>query len=229
MEEVLSNLAQIQDKIASAAQRVGRKPEDARLVAISKKKSADHIRAAMDAGQQIFGENLVQEAQRKKEELPGSIEWHLVGHLQKNKVRGALETFDLIHSIDSLALAERVQRLAEEPGFRPRVLLQVNVAGEASKHGFSPDALRAEFEQLLELHRLEIEGLMTIPPFAAQPEDSRQYFVQLRELRDSLQDEFQAGLPELSMGMSGDYEVAVEEGATLVRVGQAIFGERKKK
>jgi hypothetical protein len=227
MEEVSSNLAQIQDKIAAAAERVGRKPEDARLVAISKKKSSDHIRAALEAGQTLFGENLVQEALRKKEELPGSMEWHLVGHLQKNKVRGALETFDLIHSIDSLALAERVQRLAEEPGFRPRVLLQVNVAGEASKYGFSPDTLRTQFERLLELDRLEIEGLMTIPPLAAKPEDSRGYFIKLREYRDALQEEFQAGLPELSMGMSGDYEVAVEEGATLVRVGQAIFGERK--
>jgi hypothetical protein len=197
-------------------------------VAISKKKSADHIRAAMEGGQQIFGENLVQEAQRKKMELSGSLEWHLVGHLQKNKVRAALETFDLIHSIDSLALAQRVQRLAEEPGLRPRVLLQVNVAGEASKFGFSPAELRKNFENLLQLDRLEIEGLMTIPPFAPKPEDSRKFFVQLRELRDALQDEFQAGLPELSMGMSGDFVVAVEEGATLIRVGQAIFGERKK-
>jgi pyridoxal phosphate enzyme (YggS family) len=156
--------------------------------------------------------------------------WHFIGHLQKNKVRQALPVFEMLHSIDSLELAGDVQRIAEEDGQRPRVLLEVNVAGEGSKFGFKPAALEKELETLIAaMPRLEVLGLMAIPPFAPKAEDSRRYFAGLRGLRDRLQEKLSVGLPELSMGMSGDYEVAIEEGATLVRVGTAIFGERKGK
>jgi PLP dependent protein len=152
-----------------------------------------------------------------------------VGHLQKNKIRHALPLFEMIHSVDSLALAQEVNRIAEEEGMHPRVLLEINVAGEGSKFGFTPDQLHEQMEELLALPRLSILGLMTIPPLSEEPEASRKYFVQLRELRDRLQTEFRVDFAQLSMGMTQDYAVAVEEGATLVRVGTAIFGERPKK
>ena len=184
----------------------------------------------MAAGQTLFGENRVQEARAKMPLVSSRARWHFIGHLQKNKVRQALPVFEMLHSIDSLDLAREVQRIAEEDGQRPRVLLEVNVAGEASKFGFKPAALEAELETLIaEMPRLESLGLMAIPPFSSKAEDSRRYFAALRELRDGLQEKLRVGLPELSMGMSGDYEVAIEEGATLVRVGTAIFGERKGK
>ena len=184
------------------------------------------MRAAFDAGQQIFGESRVQEARAKIPLLPSALRWHFIGHLQKNKVRHALSLFEIFHSIDSLDLAQDVERIAAEEGLRPRVLLEVNVAGEGSKIGFEPDRLRSEMETILGLGRLSVEGLMTIPPFAPEPEGSRKYFALLRALRDQLENEFALKLPQLSMGMSGDFAVAIEEGATLVRVGTAIFGER---
>jgi pyridoxal phosphate enzyme (YggS family) len=156
--------------------------------------------------------------------------WHFIGHLQKNKVRQALPAFELLHSIDCLGLAREVQRIAGEDAQRPRILLEVNVAGEGSKFGFNPAAIESEIETLItDMPRLEVLGLMAIPPFSPKPADSRRYFAMLRELRDRLQEKLRIGLPELSMGMSGDYEVAIEEGATLIRVGTAIFGERKGK
>jgi pyridoxal phosphate enzyme (YggS family) len=196
------------------------------LIAASKKQDAEKVRAAYDAGQLIFGESRVQEARAKIPLLPSAVRWHFIGHLQKNKIRHALPLFELFHSIDSHVLADDVERIAEEEGVRPRVLLEVNVAGEGSKIGFAPDELRAEMESLLCLTRVNIEGLMTIPPLAPEEEQSRCYFVALRKLRDELEREFDLRLPELSMGMSNDYAVAIEEGATFVRVGTAIFGER---
>ena len=190
---------------------------------------AGKIRAAFDAGQLIVGESRVQESRLKIPLLPAAVRWHFIGHLQKNKIRHALPLFELFHSVDSLALAEDIERIAEEEGMRPRVLLEVNVAGEGSKIGFAPEKLRAEMEMLLRFGRVEIEGLMAIPPLAAEPEQTRPYFAGLRELRDALEREFAVRLPQLSMGMSSDYPVAVEEGATLVRVGTAIFGERSAK
>jgi PLP dependent protein len=158
--------------------------------------------------------------------LPSNLRWHFVGHLQKNKIRHALPLFELFHGIDSLALAEEINRIATDEGMHPCVLLEVNVAGEGSKFGFTPEAVRTEMESMLALPRLSIEGLMCIPPLAEEAEASRKYFVQLRELRDSLETEFQLKLPHLSMGMTQDFWIAVEEGATLVRIGTAIFGER---
>jgi pyridoxal phosphate enzyme (YggS family) len=182
------------------------------------------------AGQALFGENRVQEARAKMPLVSSRARWHFIGHLQKNKIRQALPVFEMLHSIDSLELARDVQRIADEDAQRPRVLLEVNVAGEGSKFGFKPGALEAEIQTLItEMPRLDVLGLMAIPPFTPKAEDSRRYFVALRELRDRLQEKLRVGLPELSMGMSGDFEVAIEEGATMVRVGTAIFGERKGK
>ena len=226
MEDVAANLELVQSRVAAAVEKAGRKAEDVQLIAVSKKQDAEKVRAVFDAGQPIFGESKVQEARAKIPLLPSAVRWQFIGHLQKNKIRHALPLFELFHSVDSLALAHDMQRIADEEGVRPRVLLEVNVAGEGSKFGFAPEKLKEEMEALLGLGRLEIEGLMTIPPFSSEPEDSRRFFVQLRELRDELQQQFGAGLPQLSMGMSNDYAVAIEEGATFVRVGTAIFGER---
>ena len=219
LERVLSNVAQ-------AAAKAGRNRGDVQLIAVSKKQDAEKVRAAFDAGQPIFGESRVQEARAKIPLLPSAVRWHFIGHLQRNKIRHALPLFELFHSVDSLALAQDVERIAEEVGLRPRVFLEVNVAGEGSKIGFTPAALSEQMEQLLSLVRLNIEGLMIIPPVAPDPEESRQYFVMLREMRDEVEREFDLKLPELSMGMSNDYAIAIEEGATFVRVGTAIFGAR---
>src|SRR5213083_345497 len=228
MNSVSQNLERVREQIAHAAAKAGRIVEDVELVAITKTHPAEKAREAIEAGQTLFGESRVQEARAKIPELPSAIHWHFVGHLQKNKIRHALPLFELIHSVDSLALAEDVNRIAEEDGLHPRVLLEVNVAGEGSKFGFQPEKLREEMELLLVLPRLSILGLMTIPPLAEEAESSRKYFVQLRELRDRLQTEFRVDLAQLSMGMTQDFPVAIEEGATLIRVGTAIFGERLK-
>lgn len=226
VNDVAENLNRVRSEIAAAAQKSGRIGADIELVAISKTHEAEKVRAAFDAGQQIFGESRVQEARAKIPLLPSAARWHFVGRLQKNKVRHALPLFELFHSVDSLELARDMNRIAEEEGLHPRVLLEVNVAGEGSKIGFAPDSLRSQMEALLELPRLVIEGLMTIPPLAPEAETSRKYFVALRELRNQFAAQFEVELPQLSMGMSGDFAVAIEEGATLVRVGTAIFGKR---
>jgi len=229
MKSVAENLERVREQIAQAAAKVGRAVDDVELVAISKTHDAGKVRKAIEAGHTLFGESRVQEARVKIPELPSNLRWHFVGHLQKNKIRHALPLFELIHSVDSLALAQDINRIAEEDGLHPRVLLEVNVAGEGSKFGFVPDKLRAEMESLLALPRLSILGLMTIPPLAEEAEASRKHFVQLREVRDRLQTEFHVDLAQMSMGMTQDFAVAVEEGATLVRVGTAIFGERSKR
>jgi pyridoxal phosphate enzyme (YggS family) len=226
MEETAIRLAQVRERMADAARKSGRTAEQIELVAVSKTHAAEKVREAIEAGQLLFGESRVQEARAKIPLLPSRLRWHFIGHLQKNKIRHALPLFELFHGIDSLALAQEMERIAEEEGIRPRVLLEVNVAGEASKHGFSPETLRCDLEAALSLGRLTIEGLMTLPPLAPEAEASRRYFVALRELRDQLEAEFEVRLPQLSMGMSGDFPIAIEEGATLVRVGTAIFGER---
>jgi pyridoxal phosphate enzyme (YggS family) len=226
VDDVGKNLKHVQAQIAEAAKKSGRAIEDVELVAISKTHEAEKVRTAFDGGQQVFGESRVQEARAKIPLLPSPTRWHFVGRLQRNKIRHALPLFELFHSVDSLDLARDMNRIAEEEGLHPRVLLEVNVAGEGSKIGFELDLLRAQMNTLLELPRLTIEGLMTIPPLAPEAETSRKYFIALRELRDQLAAQFQLALPRLSMGMSGDFEVAIEEGATLVRVGTAIFGKR---
>jgi len=229
MGDIQKNLERVRSQIADVAEKSGRQPRDVELIAITKTHDAERVREAYEAGQSLFGESRVQEARAKIPELPSNLRWHLVGHLQKNKIRHALPLFELIHSVDSLALAQDMNRIAEEEGLHPRVLLEVNVAGEGSKFGFKPATLRAEMESLLALSRLSILGLMTIPPLAEEAEASRKHFVQLRELRDRVETEFHVDLAQLSMGMTQDFAVAVEEGATLVRVGTAIFGERSRK
>src|SRR5215813_2169973 len=229
MNSIAENLARVREQIASAAAKSGRSADDVELVAITKTHPAEKVREGIEAGQTLFGESRVQEARAKIPELPWSLRWHFVGHLQKNKVRQALPLFEMIHSVDSLPLAEDINRVSQEEALHPRVLLEVSVAGEGSKFGFSPERLRDQMETLLALPRLSILGLMTIPPLAEEAEASRKYFIQLRELRDRLQTEFRVDLTQLSMGMTQDFPIAVEEGATLVRVGTAIFGERLKK
>jgi len=229
MAEIAENLERVCERMAQAAAKAGRAVEDIELVAITKTHPAEKVRQAIEAGQKLFGESRVQEARLKIPELPSNLRWHFVGHLQKNKIRNALPLFELIHSVDSLALAQEINRIAEEEGLHPRVLLEVNVAGEGSKFGFTPGTLREQMETLLALPRLSVEGLMCIPPLTPEAKASRKYFVDLRQLRDALEKEFEVKLPHLSMGMTNDFAIAVEEGATLVRVGTAIFGERSKR
>jgi len=228
MDEIALNLERVRAQIAEAALRSGRSPNEVELVAVSKAHPAEKVQGAAEAGQILFGESRVQEARIKIPLLPSRLRWHFIGHLQKNKIRHALPLFELFHGIDSPALAEEMERIADEEGIRPRILLEVNLAGEASKHGFSAESLRRDLETILSLGRLSVEGLMTIPPLAPEAEMSRRYFVALRELRDQLETEFNLRLPQLSIGMSGDYPIAIEEGATLVRVGTAIFGPRSR-
>lgn len=220
------NLEIVRSRIASAATRAGRNPTDVELVAISKTHPAGLVREVAEAGQELFGESRVQEALVKIPELPGRLRWHFIGHLQANKVRKALPLFELIHGVDTMEIARDIDRIAAELGLHPRVLLEVNVSGEGSKHGFTPEALERGLEELLALPRLQVEGFMTMAPLAPEAEASRPFFAALRTLRDRLAAQAGIPFPTLSMGMSGDYEVAVEEGATLVRVGSAIFGGR---
>ena len=227
MNSIAENLERVRSQIAGAAAKSGRSPDAVELVAITKTHPAEKVREAIEAGQSLFGESRVQEARSKIPELPSNVRWHFVGHLQKNKVRQALPLFEMVHSVDSLALAQDMNRIAEEEGLHPRALLEVNVAGEGSKFGFSPEKLRDQMEELLALSRLSILGLMTVPPLTRESEVSRKHFAELRELRDRLQTEFRVDFAQLSMGMTQDFSIAVEEGATLVRVGTAIFGERK--
>jgi pyridoxal phosphate enzyme (YggS family) len=229
MASIAENLERVREQIAQAAAKAGRAPDETELVAITKTHPAEKVREAVEAGHIVFGESRVQEARGKIPELPSNLRWHFVGHLQKNKIRHALPLFELFHGVDSLALAQEMDRIAAEEGERLRVLLEVNVAGEGSKFGFKAETLRTEIGSLLVLPRLSIEGLMCIPPLVEEAEASRKFFVQLRELRNSLEKEFDVKLPHLSMGMTQDFWIAVEEGATLVRVGTAIFGERPKR
>lgn len=226
MSDIAENLAEIRSLIAAACLRAGRDSSSVELIAVSKTFTADAVREAFNAGQMLFGESRLQEAEPKIDLLPAALHWHFIGRVQRNKVRKILPLFEVIHAMDSLRLAQYMDEVSKELGVFPKVFLQVNVGGESSKGGFEPEELRSEMERLLSLERLEILGLMCIPPIGAGAESARQWFVALRELRDDLQREFGVPLPCLSMGMSGDFEVAIEEGATHVRVGSAIFGKR---
>lgn len=226
MSDIAANLERIRDRMNQACARAGRQTEEVELVAVSKTKPAEVIQEAVDAGQVLFGENRVQEVMQKKPLLPSRLRWHLIGPLQSNKVRKILPLVEMIEAVDSLDIARDINRIAAELGLHPKVLLEINVATESSKHGFSATMIRQQLEELYRLDRLYIQGLMCIPPFDPTPEHSRRYFQQLRTLRDELEKLGGAPLPVLSMGMSHDFEVALEEGATLVRVGTAIFGGR---
>lgn len=217
---IAANLAAVRTRIAAAAARAERDPAGITLIAVTKTFPAETVAAAVAAGLRDIGENRVQEAEAKRPALAALAPppaWHLIGHLQRNKVKTALRLFDILHSVDSLTLAEAISRHAARP---VRVLLEVNVGGEASKDGFAPEVTLRAVEQVARLPNLDVRGLMTVAPAADNPEDVRPVFRRLRELRDA------AGLRELSMGMTHDFEAAVEEGATMVRVGRALFGER---
>ncbi len=224
-ETIRDRLLRVQDRIRAAASRVGRQASSATLVAVSKAMPLHVIREGVEAGVTILGENRVQEARDKIAALPGVARWHLVGHLQTNKAKLAMQLFELIHSLDSLKLAQVLDRYGQELAKPVRCLIEVNLGGEQSKSGITEDGVRPLLEGVAGLRHLRIEGLMSIPPFLPDPEQIRPYFRRLRTLRDKLRDEGFA-LDELSMGMTHDFEVAIEEGATLVRIGTAIFGPR---
>ncbi len=216
MDDVRANLERVRERVARAAQRAGRRPQDILLIGVSKTVPAERVRQAVEAGVAALGENRVQEAKEKIRTLGHPVPWHLIGHLQTNKVKDALELFDVIQSVDRLPLAAELARRARRP---VDVLVEVNLAGEPAKSGFAPAEVKPALDALAALPNLRVRGLMAIPP-AADAEQARSWFRALRDLRDA------AGLPELSMGMSADFEVAIEEGATMVRVGTAVFGPR---
>ena len=222
------NLEIVQQRIKAACERAGRKRDSVLLLAVSKTHPPETIRAAADCGQVFFGENKVQEARAKIPLCPGKLRWHFIGHLQSNKCRDAVELFELIQSVDSLPLAREINKRAEQAAKRMPVLLEVNVAGEASKFGYAPEKLLAELKELNALPRLELHGLMTVPPWMSEPERGRPHFRRLRELKAEGEQILGAPLPHLSMGMSDDFEIAIEEGATIVRIGTALFGPRAK-
>jgi hypothetical protein len=226
MNSVPENLAAIHQRIAAAAQRHGRSATAIQLVAVSKTHPAGLVQEALEAGQRVFGESRVQEALPKIDALPGGIAWHFIGHLQTNKIRKVSGRFALFHGVDNAPLAGQMNRIAGELGNTEGILLEVNVSGEPSKFGFEPEALRKGLEALLELPFLRVHGLMTMAPYSESPEAARPVFARLRELRDELSARTGHPLRELSMGMSGDFEQGIAEGATIVRVGSAIFGER---
>jgi pyridoxal phosphate enzyme (YggS family) len=228
-DQIADNLARVKSRIDAAARRAGRNPAEIRLIAVSKTFDAAHVRAAWEAGQRDFGENKVQEAERKIAATTGlaGARWHLIGHLQSNKARKAA-AFAMIHSVDSADLLQRLDRAATEAGAEPEILLQADLAGEDTKHGASEQDVAALARAAIESRAVKLAGLMLLPPWNENQEVTRPWFVQLRQLRDRL---IADGIPaeslkHLSMGMSHDFEAAVEEGATLVRVGTAIFGRR---
>ncbi|MEC4685147.1 MAG: YggS family pyridoxal phosphate-dependent enzyme [Nitrospirota bacterium] len=228
-DHIVESISSVYKRISHAAMRAGRDPLEVKLVAVTKMVPPEAIREAVDAGVRLLGESRVQEAKEKiavlSGVLPDTVSWHMIGNLQSNKAKLAVQLFDMIQSVDSVDLAKRIDRYASEAGKIQRLLVQVKLAGGESRSGISPEGLIALLEEVGNLHNLVVEGLMTIPPFLETPEDVRPYFRRLREIRDGAEEKgFK--LPELSMGMSGDFEVAVEEGATMVRVGSAIFGRR---
>ena len=215
MTELAATIHRLQDRIRASGREIT-------LLAVTKTIPPERVDAALAAGITVFGENKVQEAKAKIPLVSSRAHWHFIGHLQTNKARDAVELFELIHSVDSVKLAGELDKWAAHAGKTQPILLEINVAGEAQKFGIKPEDLPATLAQINQLSRLDVRGLMTVPPYCEEAEKVRPYFRRLRELRDA------AGLCELSMGMSHDFEIAIEEGATIVRVGTAIFGERKK-
>jgi hypothetical protein len=226
MASIKENFLKVKERIERAAQRAGRNPAEIKLVAISKTVEATRIKEAIEAGASILGENYVQEAQKKIEEVGQSVSWHFIGHLQSNKAKYAVSLFDMIHSLDSFPLAEALNRRAEHEHRILKVLIEVKLSEEATKFGIDEERLLTFAKGVLQQSHLSLEGLMTMPPYFDSPEKSRPYYIRLREFQERM---VKGGIPmeELSMGMSNDFEIAIEEGATFVRVGTAIFGPRK--
>lgn len=228
LEEILE---EVKSTIATACAKSDRQPDAVEIIAVTKTHGPEVVSEAQAAGLHIVGENKVQEAAWKKPASVSGMDWHLIGHLQKNKVRPALDLFDFFHSVDSFELAERMNRVATEIGASPHILLEINVAGEASKSGLAPSRAAETIEHILtKCPRLTLEGFMTMAPFVPpeKVEETRPVFSGLRELRDELEIKFGASFPRLSMGMTNDYRIAVEEGATWIRLGTLLFGERPK-
>jgi pyridoxal phosphate enzyme (YggS family) len=224
---IAENLAEVRERIFQAIQKSGRNPDSVQLVSVSKQVDIAQIEEARIAGAVIFGENKIQDAVPKIDQMGSEgISWHFIGHLQKNKVKFLDERFDLIHSVDSLELAEKIANQCQSENRVQSVLLQINVSGETAKFGMEPGELVNQMLAFSRLKGIRVEGLMTIPPYHPDSENSRRHFSRLRELRDQCEKQNRLSLHELSMGMTNDFEVAVEEGATLVRVGTAIFGSR---
>jgi PLP dependent protein len=229
MSHIADNVKNIQERMAAACLRAGRRPEEVKLVAISKTFPPERIREAYDAGLRDFGENRVQEAAAKRPALVDlDITWHLVGHLQTNKAKTARELFPWVHSVDSLRLAQKLHQAASSAGARLRVLMEVNLAGEESKSGVPAEGVLQLAEEISHLESLELRGLMAIPPLLDNPEDVRPYFRRMRELAQKVAERRipSIAIAELSMGMTHDFEVAIEEGATIIRVGTGVFGAR---
>jgi PLP dependent protein len=226
MSAIRENLLRVRERIERAARRAGRDPKEIKLVAVSKTVEVARIREAIEAGASILGENYVQEAKKKIEEIGRPVAWHFIGHLQSNKAKYAVGIFDMIHSLDGLPLAEELNRRAAGSDVRMKVLVEVNLSGEVTKFGRDEEKVRSLAQRILDLDHLSLEGLMTMPPYFESPEMSRPYYVRLRALKEKMAEEGIL-MKDLSMGMSNDFEVAVEEGATYVRVGTAIFGPRK--
>jgi hypothetical protein len=221
-------LETIRRRIKAACDRVGREPNSVTLLAVTKGQPPEAVQLAADCGLVFFGENKIQEAKAKIPLSPGKLRWHFIGHLQSNKARDAVELFEMIQSVDSLSIAQEISKRCEQAAKRMPILLEVNLAGEASKSGYRPEKLLGELKEINFLQRLEVRGLMTVPPWSPEAESSRAHFQRLRELKSKCEQIISAPLPHLSMGMSGDFEVAIEEGATIVRIGTALFGQRKK-
>jgi PLP dependent protein len=228
MGTVAENLSAVKERIAKAAARVGRDPEGVTLVAVTKTMPVERIREAIDAGQRVFGENRVQEAQAKIQALGRDVQWHLIGHLQRNKVKVVCDLFDLIESVDSLPLAQEINSRAARHGIVMPILIQVNIGDETTKSGVDVAEALGLVQQVAALSHVAIRGLMCVPPAVEVAEHARPYFVQLRTLAEQIARQRlpNVAMSELSMGMSHDFEVAIEEGATMVRVGSAIFGPR---
>jgi pyridoxal phosphate enzyme (YggS family) len=220
------NSRKVRERIEAACARAGRSPDEITLVAVSKSQPPEAVRAAVSLGQLVFGENRVQEAKAKIPLCPERARWHLIGHLQSNKARDAVALFSMVESVDSLHLAEELEKWADKQAKTLRILLEVNIAGESSKFGYSPEAVLRELPQINGLRHLELHGLMTIAPYTTDAEKVRPVFRKLRELKTGCEQVLGAPLQHLSMGMSGDFEVAIEEGATIVRIGTALFGPR---
>ncbi len=229
MTSISENLKRVLERIARAAERAGRQARDVTLVAVSKTKPVEAIGEAVEAGVRVLGENRVQEAETKVDNVTDAVEWHLVGHLQRNKVKSALRMFELIHSVDSLRLAKEIGKRAVQAGISARTLVQVNTSGAESQFGAAPHAAVDLVGRISEVEGVGVEGLMTIGLFLPEPEAVRPCFVQLRELGEEIESARIPGvsMTHLSMGMTGDFEVAIEEGATMVRVGSAVFGSRQ--
>jgi pyridoxal phosphate enzyme (YggS family) len=227
--DMVENLRAVQQRIRAACERCDREPNSVMMLAVSKTHPPETIKVAADCGLIFFGENKIQEAKAKIPLCSNKLRWHFIGHLQSNKVRDAVELFEMIQSVDSLGLAQEISKRAEQAAKTMPVLVEVNVAGEASKFGCKPEQLFSDLKNISTLPRIEIRGLMTVPPWSAEPEKVRPCFQRLRELKLRCEEIIGAPLPHLSMGMSGDFEIAIEEGATIVRIGTALFGPRQSK